>query len=121
MKIEIPHIVRPLHLGAYASELEGVSVQVWVNPPREMLARRFELVKQSREATEQAELERIGAEMIAWYAELWSQGPEDTRWSVEDVNTLIEQMNDTDPGLWVWLTGQSQEMIVAHRQQKKKA
>jgi hypothetical protein len=37
MKIEIPKVIVPVDMGAYAPELTGKALHVWVNPPREKL------------------------------------------------------------------------------------
>ena len=36
MKFNIPKIIRPLKMSAYAEEMEDLALQVWVNPPRKV-------------------------------------------------------------------------------------
>jgi len=140
MKIEIPKITRALKLSEYAPEFGEAEIVVWVNPPKRMVLEYVSLVNASDEIkkalaeavkeakqVDQADQERKLAEMaqtgeriIDWYAELWSQGAEDTRWSVEDIKQLLEGTQDTDPGLWSWLTFKSQLMIRTHRGRAKK-
>ncbi len=43
MKFKVPKIVRKLDLAGYAPELEGVSVEVWVNPPVGLIWKLFGL------------------------------------------------------------------------------
>lgn len=107
MRIEIPKIVQPLSLADYAPELGAVTVFVWVNPPGEFLDRRLSLKDEA---------------LLDWWAELWSQGSAaGTHWTAADVQGLIEQTADTDPGLWRWLVRHTWDMINAHREQQKKA
>lgn len=44
MKIKIPKIVVPVDFGAYAPELAGNQLQVWVNPPMQFLQEYNDLV-----------------------------------------------------------------------------
>ncbi len=69
----------------------------------------------------QDELEKIGARQIGILSELWSQGPEDTHYSVEEIQQLIEGTRDTDPNFWTWLKNTTILMIVQHRNDLKKA
>ena len=125
MRLKLPRIVKALPLGEYAPEMAEASVQVWVNPPRDMLQQRTEMMLAVQDAQRKTPpdaqaLETLGEQMIAWYAELWSQGPEETHINADDIRAMLEAFNDTDPGLWPWLTGRSLEMIIEHRQAEKK-
>lgn len=112
MKINIPKITRALALTDYAPQMvdeagKPVTLHVWVNPMRGVLERHAEL----------AEAGDLTA-LAAWWAQLWSQGPEDTRWTVEEVQALSAL--DTDPGLMLWCMAQSFQMIRAHRSVNQK-
>ena len=130
MRIHIPKIIRPLPLREYAPELVETSLHVWANPPRDMLARRYELMRLSAQAQEQLggegdaqaakTLEQVGEELIAWYAEVWSQGDPSTHISPDDIRAMIAELNDTDPGLWSWMTVRTLELIAEHRTGQKK-
>lgn len=148
-KISVPKIVRTLDLGEYAEEMRGTAVQVWVNPPRGLLmeysglaaaivALRVDLQDVARladaaQGTEdkQAEirlraeplaqrLDEIGRGQMEILAQLWSQGPEDTRWTVEDVQALVSQCADSDPALVPWLRERTMQMIAEYRAGQKK-
>ncbi len=43
MKFKVPKIIRKLDLAGYAPELEGVTVEVWVNPPVGLIWKLFGL------------------------------------------------------------------------------
>jgi hypothetical protein len=128
-KINVPKVVRPLKLAEYAPEFEG-EILVWVNPPRSILsmyaglagAAEGALVELRAAGTEEAaqKVEKTGRALIEWYAGIWSQGPEDTRWPVEQIKELIEGTVDTDPRLWPWLAAQTLRMISEHRAMVKK-
>lgn len=145
MNIEIKKIIRPLDLREYAAEME-IEIEVWVNPPRGMLIEYDGLVEAAKNLTtehtdategkreEEKEeisvgidpteiarrLEEIGGAQMELIARLWSQGPEETRWTVEELRELVEKSMDTDPGLWRWLVRKTFRMISEHRAGQKK-
>jgi hypothetical protein len=125
MRFDIPAIVRPLSLADYAPEME-VTLQVWVNPPRSTIQKYFQSAMDIGEAIRAggpdavAKIEAAGLVVIEWAAEIWSQGEDDTRWSVEDVTALQNGCMETDPALWGWLINRTVEMIADHRAASKK-
>lgn len=52
----------------------------------------------------------------AWYAALWSEGKEDTRWTAEE----LAEMKKKNPNLLNWLTGRSNELLDFYRGAEKK-
>lgn len=129
MKIEIKKVVRDLSLGEYASEYEGLTVKVWVNPDRGTVAERDNLqVEFNRQMTDAstnaALLDAMQAwvadvylpAIFAWYARIWSQGEESTHWTIEELKALDER----DPALYDWMKKRSFQMIVEHRNREKK-
>lgn len=106
-KIEIPRIVRPLDLAEYAPEYAGAVMQVWVNPTRAKLRAYYEAA---------GDADRL----VAWFAEIWSQGVEETRWTAEGVYRLAEHALDADPRLWSWLCARTLTMIADWRGVQKK-
>lgn len=133
MKFKIPKIVKTLDLRRYAPEMD-VELHVWVNPPRVKMVELSVLESSVTTLLEQldgkpddelaktlaGEIEAIGLQMMAWYQEMWSQGPEETRWSAEEVTALVDHSRETDPRLWAWLTGMTRAMISEHRGTVKK-
>ena len=63
--------------------------------------------------------EKINQQII-WASELWSQGIEETRLSVEELTRFVDAIKDTDPALFAWMISQSLEIIRKHRQDIKK-
>jgi hypothetical protein len=134
-KFQIPRITRRMPLGDYAEELRDITVMVWINPPVRMMSRwetlkldatRVMVAMSQAEATaaEKKRLEKrlqaIGNEMNAWLAEIWSQGPEETRTTLKEVVKSFDAMKDTDPGLPHWLREKTLQMIEDHRGAEKK-
>lgn len=54
--------------------------------------------------------------LLKWYADLWSYGPEDTRWTAAELRTLEGQ----DPAFLSWMISQTWAVRNAHIEQKKK-
>jgi len=59
----------------------------------------------------------IDVKFLEWYAEIWSQGPEQTRWTVDELRELENQ----DPAFLSWMITQTWATRTAHVQGKKKA
>jgi hypothetical protein len=104
MKLTIPDICSIIRLADYAPEFGDAVIHVWVNPPRYMFSKKLE----------------SAADVYAFYSELWSHGPEDSRISAEDVQALAEAATENDPNLWAWLMSETARLIVEHRKKKPK-
>ncbi|HRF71758.1 MAG TPA: hypothetical protein PL117_03220 [Accumulibacter sp.] len=147
MQISISQIVRPINLEDYAPELvrsdgKPLLVWVWVNPTRDMMARRrrqlqvgsdaYKALGQAMDGHEGGrvltpeertqiltDLHVTGTEMAAWFAEIWSKHPDpSTHWTVDEVLNL--GLSDTDPGLYPWLQRRTLKEISDHRAAEKK-
>lgn len=59
----------------------------------------------------------LDVRMLAWYAEIWSQGPQDTQWTVDELRTLEQK----DPAFLSWMISQTWQARVAHVERKKKS
>lgn len=138
MKIEIKRIVRPLLLSEFAPEYGDTAVMVWINPTKSLTDRWYALSKRANDMRQvlQAKVEAeasademrepleqltaAGNEIIAWLAEIWSQGPEETRFSEQDIKTLIETCQEEDTTLYRWLMDRTYQMIRDYRVEKKR-
>ena len=109
MKIKIPKVVTPVDFGEYAEELRGQSLWVWVNPPMEVLDKHAQIVTTAGKT--QAD------DLRAWYAAIWSEGAEDTRWTVEELRELEQR----DPALFGWMISETWKARRDHVDRKKKA
>jgi hypothetical protein len=143
MEIKVPKIVRPLDLQDYAPEMDGMLLQVWVNPPRKLVARyveiQDEIVKLKGKLDEIVErskndgvgedltadiekldtsIQAMNADLFAWFAEVWSQGGHNE--TAETVAEFAKQFGDTDPALWGFVSKRTVEMIRDHRQGAQK-
>lgn len=147
MKINVPKIVRPLYLSDYAESMGEQMIEVWVNPPADLLRERDELVRSVYEKSMEKARERLPDEenaevllekalkslgdvltedeaqeldqkMQNWLAEIWSQG--DAPWTVAEIAELQQECRETDPYLMTWLSQQTRQMIHLHRIGAKK-
>lgn len=148
MKIEIQKVVQPLALNEYQPEYGDAKLMVWVNPPKSMTDERMEHLIQGSalrkeldaflmlnreggaESVDEAkerikevlqEMKVLADEMIVWLAQIWSQGPEETRMSAEELTEFMEKCNESDPVLYSWLLDRTIQMIRDYRSKKKKA
>lgn len=117
-KFDVPKIVRKMNVADYAPEL-NVEIHVWVNPTRNLLRELITCLTPGQDETRIGE-RKVKRALELW-AELWSQGPDGTQWSAEDLTQLANAVVDTDPMLFVWLRDQTLEMIREHRTAEKKS
>jgi len=61
--------------------------------------------------------DEIDQQLLDWYAEIWSQGPPDTAWTVDELRTLESQ----DPAFLSWMIAQTWKTRAEHIEHKKKA
>lgn len=143
MKINLPKTVRVLELQGYDPEnaaLTGVGIHVWVDPPRAVLQeydrinRQFasllqksgdkpvkkttllDLLARRKALSRQPAVEAYHQALYAWYARMWSQGPEGTHWNVSELSTISAE----NPAFWEWLERSTWLLIEEHRGTIKK-
>lgn len=133
MQVNIPKIVKKIELKGYAAEFGDAYLEVWVNPPVKLIERirlakekvrlldipKRTLTPDEKEKVETA-IRESWHEQASVYAELLSQGSDETHLSVEEVKRLAEGTVDTDPMFWAWLQAEIVEAINAHRFSAKK-
>ncbi len=124
MKIDILAICTPIALSEYDDRLSPAEVLVWVNPTRQFLRERDDLMTGITSASPEGQpisddaLVPFNNAMMDWYARLWSKGADPaTHWTLNEV----QELNETDPSLFRWLLKQSNVVMRDHREQKKKA
>ena len=131
MKFNIPKIIRPLEMSAYAEEMDGLALRVWVNPSRnikkafwdlqiELIGLKQELNKLMSTKTKPASkkvdalterVDGINKAINGWYANIWSQASDpDTHVAAEE----IAAMSDEDPALWIFVAQGTQALIEEH-------
>lgn len=126
--------------------LSGVGIQVWVDPPNAVIqdyhrinrqladllnltagtpaapktapiwTRLLSLLDARRKLAHTAPLAAYHRALFAWYAALWSQGPEGTHWTADELAVIYED----NPAFWKWLTATSWVMINVHWDEAKK-
>lgn len=116
MNVVLPKLVRVIRLSDYAPEFGEAAISVWVNPPREFLRKLEEL--RARLAAEPTDA--TVTEWYGWISKAWSQGPEGTHWTVDEVKLLAERCIDTDPALMSHLVTTTLQMIFEHRETARK-
>lgn len=147
-KFNIPRIARPVDLARYAPELAQeigqapAPIYMWVNPSRDaraeyvairregraiLLALREAIAAQDAEGAAKMAVEdltrqaaAIDHRVAAWWATAWSQGAPESRWTVEEVEALIVDCSDKDPGLWEFITNECWRMVAEHRESARK-
>lgn len=129
MKFEIRRVVKVLELSEYAPEYEGTTIMVWVNPPARLLQEHDRILSDITDALKNAlvegfspekVIERAAEELVAVFAELWSQGAAEMQWTADEVTKLVADTQDSDPQLWLWLRTQTINAIREHRERIKK-
>lgn len=130
MKFNIPKIIRPLEMSAYDESMEGLALQVWVNPSRnikmefsdlqiKIIGLRNEsekLLATKKAGVAKAEalskkVDAVNKSIYAWYANILSQNSDaDTHASVDE----LKEMADEDPALWVFVATGTQALIGEH-------
>lgn len=133
MKFNIPKIIRPLEMSEYDEAMEGLALQVWVNPPSGVhgsywkfqvelgkLSKELESLKNSDAKKVEGlstKIENVNRDIFAWFSNIWSQGENpDTHVSLEE----IEAMTDEDPALWGFITHNTMKLIREHRDNQRK-
>lgn len=62
----------------------------------------------------------ISTEHLAWFATIWSQGPEGTHWTAQEVGELVDAYAETDPRFFEWVSERTVALIREHRTGQKK-
>lgn len=130
MKFNIPKIIRPLKMSAYDEGMEGLALQVWVNPTRnikngfddlqiKIIGLKHEsekLLTAKKPDDKKAEalsekIEAVNKSIYEWYANILSQSSDtDSRTSADE----LAEMADEDPALWIFIATGAQALIGEH-------
>ena len=131
MKFNVPKIIRRLEMSAYAEEMDGLALHVWVNPSRnikkafwdlqiELIGLKQELSKLMDAKSEPAakkvdalneRVDGIHKTIYEWYENIWGQASDpNTHVAVEE----IDAMADEDPALWIFMAQGTQALIEDH-------
>ena len=111
MKISIPKVIVPVEMSEYAPELEGKVLQVWVNPPMDVLGEHLQMA----EAMKNGEI-KTSDNLLRWYTGLWSQGAAETHWTLDEVR----EVERDDPAFLNWMISATWQARKAHMDRKKK-
>ena len=130
MKFNIPKIVRPLEMSVYAEEMEGIALQVWVNPTRNikndftnlqvsLVGLKVEIkkllgTKKASEAKAEAlnkKVDAVNTSIYEWYSNILSQASDpETHVSADG----LKELADEDPALWIYVATGTQALIGEH-------
>ena len=117
MDLRIPNIIKPIALKDYTEgrdfppEYENIIIWVWVNPRKELRTIFINDILSGDASDEQ-----VGK----WFSEVWSQGPEDTHFTADEVVKLATLCAEYEPGFWSWIIRQTSQLITEHYISKKK-
>jgi hypothetical protein len=118
VKISVVKVIRDLPLSDYAPEMGELFLQVWVNPPRDMIRQMLALSGALPDTFNTG----VNADdrLAELYSVILSQGPDEAvHLSPDD----LKQMYEEDPALWIFVYGQVWNMMNDHREalQKKRS
>jgi hypothetical protein len=131
MKFEIPIVIGEIPLGDYHADLAGRILYVHLNPSKAMLKKRTENANRQMLAFIQLEQikdddlakniqEQLGAlerELWEWYAEIWSKGPPETVWTMDE----LAELSANAPDFLNWMIAKTTGLYTARRQAEKKS
>ena len=130
MKFNIPKVIRRLEMSAYAEEMDGLALHVWVNPSRNIKNEFFSLQTKIGDLIQESEkvlaakkpddkkaeaitkrVEKINKSIYAWYANILSQATDpETHVTVEELDAMIAE----DPAIWIYIAQGTQALISEH-------
>ena len=130
MKFNIPKIVRPLEMSVYAEEMEGIALQVWVNPTRNIkndftnlqvrlfgLRGEIEKLLSTKGASDKKaesmnkKVDDVNTSIYEWYSNILSQASDpETHVSADG----LKELADEDPALWIYVATGTQALIGEH-------
>jgi len=146
-KFKIPKIIRRIELSEYAPEYEEHFFDVWVNPSREergafsanireierLKSRIIKLGTKPKDAPDDwkpnekeidnatSDIKRLDEKILEWWAYIWSQGDDKkNHCSVDEVREFMEECEESDLGLWMFVTRNTSQMIFDHAAGVKK-
>ena len=135
--IKLKKVVRELRLVEYQPEYDGQSLYVWLNPPSAQMDAyftrldRFQALRNehkglpetevARKLEIEQEIKKLDDAAVAWMAELWNQGPEDTHMSLEELKAFARECIEIEPRLWGWMQQKTLAMIFEYRAAEKKS
>lgn len=130
MKFNIPKIIRPLEMSVYDESMEGLALQVWVNPTRNIknefsdlqikivgLKNEVEKLLGKKGASESKaeglskKVDVANKSIYEWYANMLSQASDSaTHTSADD----LKELADEDPAIWIYIATGTQALIGEH-------
>jgi len=137
MKFNIPKIVRPLEMSAYAEEMEGLALQVWVNPPRKVkddylnlqveiagLKQSIDKLLAQKKAPDQNKISALDKKVVTnnttvyeWYANILSQASDpDSHVTAEELKAMSEE----DPAIYTFIAHGAWDLIRGHLENIRK-
>lgn len=81
------------------------------------LLKAYGLVSRFLSLKKERKPEGLDQKLLDWYAEIWSQGPQDSHWTVDELRVVESQ----DPAFLSWMIAQTWNVRSEHIERKKKA
>ena len=116
MRLEFARHVEKIDLADYMPEMAGQVIHIWVNPPIGLRVGYYQALHEAAETPGDENNNRV----YSLTAELLSQGPEESHWSADEIEKLLEESAQTDPRFWSWLIEMIVTLIETHRGKIKK-
>ena len=127
MKITIPKTIHPLDLAEYDPSFEGQTIDVWVNPPTDEVAKIYRGLDLSKDIAQKQSIEKDEAKIAEFKAQMDEVGKDQkdffalvTGWQGEEVTEFIDTAMKTDPQLWPWAFLHVFVMVANHQANRKK-
>ena len=83
---------------------------------RSPLWKAFDQAKLWLKAKKEEKATGVDPKLLGWYAEFWSHGPVDARWTLDELQALEQD----DPSFLSWMIGQTWKARAEHLERKKK-
>lgn len=129
-------LVRPLRLAEYAPEFGDAAFWVWLDVPPALIAEyeaALDRAARARQAVvaidEGGDAAKLAEELVAaadglfaWFAVIWSQGPDPaTHWTRDEVRQFVTRAMETDPVLWDWVAHRTTDWIAEFTRNRRRA
>ena len=101
-----------------ANELASAqaALEAPVDEARSPLWKAFDQAKLWLKAKKEENATGVDPKLLGWYAEFWSHGPVDARWTLDELQALEQD----DPSFLSWMIGQTWKARAEHLERKKK-
>lgn len=127
---KVPRIYKPIDLGEYSGELDGIRLYVWVNPPRKLRAEYVRAIQATMGLADAPTLldrirrkfhllKRTDRIVVEWFGKVWSEDGTLPIGPSRAVDFSLE-LAETDPVLFAFLVDRTVRLLQEHAEDAKK-